>query len=347
MCDYQNRGLTGLANLGNTCYINSALQVMNHVYELQEYIYLFFNHKEVTIGEDVNIIFLKEWYDLTSLMWNRNCTISPNRFISVIHAISKNKKNELFTGYQQNDSTEFVFFIIDIFHNALKNTHDVGKLFKYHLHELTMKTGKPCVEFSKYLIKYHENNYSIIDSLFGIYCKMDIIEEKNYKQLSYNFENFYILDIALTSVHLQDCLQNHFSDESMNEENDNQYYDDNEKCYKDVIKKYAIYHCPKYLIIQLKRWDYNLRKNQRIIHYDNNEIDLEEFVHEDRKNFMETKYSLFGIINHSGNILGGHYFSFIKNMNEKWYLYNDTQVQEIPKQKLLCNKNYCLIYRRK
>ena len=60
----------------------------------------------------------------------------------------------------------------------------------------------------------------------------------------------------------------------MNEENDNQYFDDKEKCHKDVIKKYAIYYCPKYLIIQMKRWDYNLRKNQRIIHYDNEELDL-------------------------------------------------------------------------
>ena len=45
-------------------------------------------------------------------------------------------------------------------------------------------------------------------------------------------DNEYILDIALTSVNLQDCLKNHFSDESMNEENDNQYFDDKEKCHK-------------------------------------------------------------------------------------------------------------------
>ena len=32
---YKDRGLTGLANLGNTCYINSCLQVLSHAYEFQ------------------------------------------------------------------------------------------------------------------------------------------------------------------------------------------------------------------------------------------------------------------------------------------------------------------------
>lgn len=338
---YHGRGLTGLVNLGNTCYINSTLHIISHIPELNNYINSFLQTQNLNETNNIDIIFLNEWIELYKLIWRKNVIISPNRFIRVIQTISKQKKNILFSGFMQNDSTEFIYFIIQIFHNALQESSD-----KITLLNILLNKYKDTNSFTTFLKKCHKTEYSIIDSLFAIYTKINIIDCENNNILSSNYENFYILDLAITKLSIQECLKDHFNNELMNKENDNQYFCDKDNKLKDVIKCNLIYHCPDYLIIQLKRWNQNLKKNQRIIHYDMDTLDLNEYLDETSPFKENSTYSLFGIINHSGNVFGGHYFSFIKNFNNNWYEFNDTNVKQINNTKLLSNKNYCFIYRR-
>ena len=334
---YRNKGLTGLINLGNTCYINSSLQIISNIPELNEYINTNLNYNKNETNT-INIEFLKEWIDLYNLMWSKNVIISPNRFLKVIQNMSEKKNNDTFIGFDQNDTTEFLFFIIDIFHDGLKN-----KSIQLFNNELKfIKNNNFNNKFIQYFNDKHKNNYSIIDKLLGCYCKIDYVCEESNKIINTNYENFYILDLSITHTTLNECIDSYFKDEQLNEENNNQYYCDKENKYKNVIKKVSLYYIPNYLIIQLKRWNINLKKNQRVINYDINGINLNKYINNRNINI---DYELFGIINHTGNIFGGHYFSYIKNYNNKWYEFNDANVKEISIDKLIGNKNYCLIYR--
>jgi ubiquitin C-terminal hydrolase len=58
-------------------------------------------------------------------------------------------------------------------------------------------------------------------------------------------------------------------------------------------------------------------------------------------------YELYGVCNHSGGLLGGHYTAYVKNSNAKWYHFNDTIVNEIEETQIISPKAYCLFYRKK
>ena len=108
---YKNKGLSGLSNLGNTCFVNSCMQILSHTYELNEILSAEnFNKK---LKNKCDSVLLLEWNNLRQLLWNTNCIISPGKFIKTVQKIAQIKDMDMFTGYSQNDLPEFLLFVID------------------------------------------------------------------------------------------------------------------------------------------------------------------------------------------------------------------------------------------
>jgi len=82
---YQNLGLSGLANVGNTCYLNACMQILSHTYELNEF--LNDGTYKSKINRKPDSVLLLEWDKLREMMWSSNCTIAPYGFVKAVRKV--------------------------------------------------------------------------------------------------------------------------------------------------------------------------------------------------------------------------------------------------------------------
>jgi ubiquitin carboxyl-terminal hydrolase 8 len=334
---YKDKGLSGLANLGNTCFINSCIQVLSHTYELH---YFLDNESYKNKLKKDDAILLIEWDNLRKILWNENCVVSPGKFINTIQKVAKLKKIEVFTGYSQNDVSEFLLFLIDCFHTSL--SREIIITISGNPETETDKLALKCFEMVK---KIYSKDYSEIWNLFYAVNVSEITRVDNGKVLSTNPEPFFMVDLPIPSNNkspsLIDCF-NHYVEGEIIEN-----YIDEETSEKINIKKRILFwSLPNILVIDLKRFNASFQKNQIYVSFPLDNLDLSNYIIGYKKETF--KYELYGVCNHSGGVMGGHYTSYVKNANGKWYHYNDTSVSEVGiNDSIVSPKAYVLFYRKK
>lgn len=116
--DFQGQpGICGLTNLGNTCFMNSALQCLSNVPQLTEYFLKNHYLEELNFCNPLGMKgeIAEAYADLVKQAWSgHHRSIVPHVFKTKVgHFASQ------FLGYQQHDSQELLSFLLDGLHEDL------------------------------------------------------------------------------------------------------------------------------------------------------------------------------------------------------------------------------------
>jgi ubiquitin carboxyl-terminal hydrolase 8 len=341
---YKEKGKIGLENLGNTCFLNSCMQVLNHTYELNEF--LDSEKYKRTFKEGTpDATILVEWDDLRKVMWSGNGIVSPNRFVHNVHNIAALKKRELFTGWAQNDMSEFLLFFMDCLHNSISR----GVNMKVSGNPET-NTDQMAIKCYKMLQDTYSKEYSeIMDLFYGIYVSEIVsIDDSVYHVMKP--ESFFILDLPLLdssrlATNLYECFDMYVKPELL--EGDNAWFNEKTGKKEDIKKRISFWNFPKVLVITLKRFSPDgQQKLNSLINFPLENLDLSGYVRGYNKESYI--YDLYGICNHMGGVMGGHYTAFVKNSENQWLHCNDRNIDLVQNpSSIITPMAYCLFYRKK
>ncbi|XP_065498134.1 ubiquitin carboxyl-terminal hydrolase 8 isoform X2 [Caloenas nicobarica] len=331
--------LTGLRNLGNTCYMNSILQCLCNAPHLADYfnrnLYQddinrsnFLGHKG-EVAEEFGVI-------MKALWTGQYKYISPKDF-----KITIGKINDQFAGYSQQDSQELLLFLMDGLHEDL-NKADNRKRYKEenndHLDDLR------AAELAWH--KHKQLNESIIVALFQGQFKSTVQCLTCHKK-SRTFEAFMYLSLPLASTSkctLQECLRLFSKEEKLTD--NNRFYCSHCKTRRDSLKKIEIWKLPPVLLVHLKRFSYDGRWKQKLqtsVDFPLETLDLSQYVIGPKNNLK--RYNLFSVSNHYGGLDGGHYTAYCKNASkQRWFKFDDHEVSEISASSVKSSAAYILFY---
>jgi ubiquitin carboxyl-terminal hydrolase 8 len=340
---YKNKGKIGLENLGNTCFLNACMQVLNHTYELNDFLDSF---KQTNLKNDLpdsNI--LLEWDDLRKVMWSGNGIVSPNRFVHNVHKIANLKGRDIFTGWAQNDMPEFLLFFLDCLHNSI--SRGVKMKISGNPENSTDKTAVICYDMLKHI--YSKEYSEIMDLFYGIYVSKIISIQSDIEHVI-KPESFFMIDLPILEngkllSNIYECFDSYVKPEIL--EGENAWMNEKTGKKEDIKKQISFWNFPKLLVITLKRFSPDgQQKINSLISFPLDNLDLSKYICGYNKHTYN--YDLYGICNHMGGVMGGHYTSFTRNSENNWMHFNDRNVEDIQNpESVVTPMAYCLFYRKK
>jgi ubiquitin C-terminal hydrolase len=329
--------LLGFNNIGNSCYMNSSLQILFHI---PEFLNIFIKYYQIIKNSN----FLLNIFNFIKLI--ENSEKNGINSINPINILTIFKSNHLeFQGFSQRDSHLFLeTFLWDINNDLIDLSINDHKEIKI-VNEFSSKKHS---EFNKFINEIEIDSNFLFQNIFFIYT----ISQKFCQCGGFQFNFNQSLDIVLSfnkdqwnkTIKLSTLLDQYFY---INKEIDNlkkcKYC---QKIYK-LRENIRLAYLPNYIIINLQRTnENNTLKNESLVQYDET-IDFSKYYDKQLINKKESYlYNLFAVNNHSGEVDSGHYYSYIKlEKYNNFYCFNDSNVNKL--NKITPNQNnYILFYKK-
>jgi ubiquitin carboxyl-terminal hydrolase 8 len=330
-------GIFGIPNMGNTCYINSIIQILLHT---PYFNYILQNTQNLKNNNMENII-VKQWIEFyTKTVLYKS--ISPHNLIYSIRKYIKKLDNN------QQDASEFLIQLIDIFKIALARPVRINISNTYGQNKNNLY-----IECYKRIQQLYSNEYS---ELVDIFNGMLITEIKylNKNIISRTFDSYSILQLPTPNIkisNIYNCLDLLWSTETLTD-----YTIDSTNIFESssslqnssitnmvVLKTYYLWLTPKILILNLKKYNTHNKFNTYIDIPHN--LNLTKYLYDGCTD--KPIYTLYAICNHDGDMNQGHYYSyiFIQHLN-KWVIFNDSHIMYINENQVSTKNAVCVFYRK-
>ncbi|XP_036384663.1 ubiquitin carboxyl-terminal hydrolase 42 [Megalops cyprinoides] len=297
----------GLQNLGNTCFLNSALQCLTYTPPLANY--LLSREHSKTCHEPGFCMMCTMQNHITQVFANSGNVIKPIGVLNELKRIATH-----FRFGSQEDAHEFLRYTVDAMQKA-------------------------CLSGNK--LDRHTQATTLIHQVFGGYLRSRV-KCLNCKAVSDTYDPY--LDVALeikTAQNITKALEQFVKPEQLDGEN---AYKCN-KCKKMVpaTKRFTIHRSSNVLTLSLNRFaNYNGAKIAKDVRYPEY-LDMRPFMSQSHGEPMV--YLLYAVLVHSGfSCHAGHYYCFIKASNGQWYEMNDSSVSVSDVRSVLNQQAYVLFY---
>lgn len=313
-CDKVELRPCGLTNCGNSCYANAVLQCLAFTRPLTAYI-LQGLHSKACLKK--NWCFTCEFESLLLKAKQGKSPLSPIGIISHIHDIGSNLGNG-----KEEDAHEFLRYAIDAMEYVCLK--EAGTNAVDHL---TMESTLVQLTFGGYLQS----------KIKCMRCKGKSERQERMMDLTVEIHG----DIGT----LEEALVRFTATEIL--DGNNKYQCNRCKSYEPAKKKLTILEAPNVLTIALKRFQSGkfgkINKTVRFPEY----LNLAPYMRgTDDKSPVYRLYAVVVHLDIMNASFSGHYVSYVKDTQGKWYKIDDSKVKPVELEKVLKQGAYMLFYAR-